>query len=135
MRRHPSHPAALQSGLTLSGFVGLLAVVGVAVAFGMKVVPAWIEYHGITKAIKSMASTGDLAKPIPQIREAFDKRAEVGYITVISGQDLTITRVGDNTHAVSFAYRKEIPIVANMSVVFDFSGGAGDTGRKRVAAQ
>ncbi len=124
---------ARQSGMTLISLVSILVIVGLIGLFFMKITPAWIEYFSIKKAIKSMAESGNLKGSIPEVRTAFDKRAEVGYITVIGGKDLEISKVGDG-YSVGFSYRKEIPVVGNMSVVFDFQGSAGETFRKRAAA-
>jgi Domain of unknown function (DUF4845)/Prokaryotic N-terminal methylation motif len=121
-----------QRGLTLVALISVLAIVGIVVLFAFKISPAWIEYYSIRQTIKGMASSGDLAKAIPAIRTSFDKRAEVGYITTISGRDLEITRSGDG-YNVGFNYRKEIPVVGNMSVVFDFKGSTGEAPRKRTA--
>jgi Domain of unknown function (DUF4845) len=121
---------ARQSGMTLISLVTLLVIVGLVAVFFMKITPVWIEYFSIKKAIKSMEQSGDLKGAIPAIRTAFDKRAEVGYITVIGGKDLELSKTGEG-YSVGFSYRKEIPIVGNMSVVFDFQGSVGETFRKR----
>lgn len=120
-------PRTRQSGITLIGLIIVLSLLALAVAFGFKITPAWVEYFGVKKAVSSMAANGDLNKTPPEIRSAFDRHAEVGYIAAIAGKDLEITKTG-NGHDVSFAYRKEIPVVANMSVVFDFAGSAGKGG-------
>ncbi len=116
-----------QAGITLVGLVIILFLLALAVAFGFKITPAWVEYFGVKKAVSSMAANGDLTKTPPEIRNAFDRHAEVGYIAAITGKDLELTKTG-NGYDVSFSYRKEVPVVANMSVVFDFTGNAGKGG-------
>jgi Domain of unknown function (DUF4845) len=120
-----------EHGLSIVALVIVLAIVAAVAAFGFKITPAWIEYWGVKKAIKSMSQSGELAKTPPEIRAAFDRHAEVGYLTSITGKDLQMTKTG-NAYTVSFGYRKEIPVVANMSVVFDFAGdtGLGSTSRR-----
>ncbi len=127
-------PLGRQRGLTLAALLTVLLFVGAIVLFLFKISPAWIEYYSVRQAIKSMEGSGDLKKTIPAIRESFDKRAEVGYITSISGRDLEVTKSGDG-YSVGFNYRKEIPVVGNMSVVFDFQGATGAGSRKRAAAE
>lgn len=116
-----------QAGITLIGLIIVLALLAMVVAFGFKVTPAWVEYFGVKKAVSSMAANGDLNKTPAEIRTAFDRHAETGYIGAISGKDLELTKLG-NGYDVSFAYRKEVPVIANMSVVFDFAGNAGKSG-------
>ncbi len=124
-------PIRRQHGLTITTLVICLAVVGIVAVFFIKISPVWIEYYNIRQAISGMEKAGDLAKPMPAVRESFDKRAEVGYITAIRGQDLDLSKTG-NGFSVAFSYRKEIPIVSNMSVVFDFQGSSGPApSRKR----
>ncbi|MFM9888644.1 MAG: DUF4845 domain-containing protein [Burkholderiales bacterium] len=124
-------PMRRQYGLTITTLVTCLIVVGIVAVFLIKVSPVWIEYYNIRQAIAGMEKSGDLAKSMPAVRESFDKRAEVGYITAIRGQDLDLSKTG-NGFTVAFSYRKEIPIVANMSVVFDFEGSTGPApSRKR----
>lgn len=123
-----------QAGLTLIGLAIVLALLAMAVAFGFKITPAWVEYFGVKKAVNSMAANGDLNKTPAEIRSAFDRHAEVGYIAAIGGKDLELIKTGSG-YDVSFAYRKEVPVVANMSVVFDFAGNAGKGaggGKRRV---
>ena len=124
-------PIGRQQGLTITMLLTCLVIVGIVAVFGIKVGPVWIEYYNIRQAISGMEKAGDLAKSMPAVRESFDKRAEVGYITAIRGQDLDLSKTG-NGFSVAFSYRKEIPIVANMSVVFDFQGATGPApSRKR----
>lgn len=124
-------PVGRQRGITITSLVIGLAFVGIVAVFFIKVSPVWIEYYNIRQAIAGMEKSGDLAKSMPAVRESFDKRAEVGYITAIRGQDLDLSKTG-NGFTVAFSYRKEIPIVANMSVVFDFEGSTGPApSRKR----
>ena len=55
-----------------------------------------------------------------EIRNSFDRRANIDYITVVSSQDLDISKdEGDNV--VSVEYSQKIPLVANISLVLDFS--------------
>ena len=123
-----------QRGITLAALLIVLVIVGGVALFLFKISPAWIEYYSVRQAIKSMEGAGELKKTIPAIRESFDKRAEVGYITTISGRDLEVTKSGDG-YSVGFNYRKEIPVVGNMSVVFDFQGATGSGSRKRAAVE
>ena len=41
-----------QSGMTLIGFVVVLAVVGLFIYVGMKVIPMYTEYYGVRQAMK-----------------------------------------------------------------------------------
>ena len=95
---------------------------------GMKVGPTVIEYTSIKKAIASAKQAG----PAPHdIRVAFDKQADVSYITSISGKDLQITGSGDDV-VVSFSYEKKIPLFGPASLLLDYEG---TTARNGVVAK
>jgi type II secretory pathway pseudopilin PulG len=107
-----------QSGVSLTGLIFVLAIVGLIAVVGMKVLPAITEYIGVKKAVAAAKSAGSTPA---EVRTSFDKNAEIGYITSISGKDLEVTQVNGITE-VSFAYEKKIPLVGPASIVFDFEG-------------
>jgi hypothetical protein len=109
------------------GFAGVLALL-VGIIFlaivGMKLVPAYIEYFTIKKAIASISSGGQLrTATVAEIRKAFDLRQVVDDFTAISGKDLEITKDGGEV-VISFAYEKRVPLFYNVSVVIDFTGSS-----------
>lgn len=117
-----SHIRRKQQGLSLVGLILLLAIVGVIAVLVMKVVPTFTEYLSIKKAIVSIKAEGG---SIPEMRAAFNRQAEVGYIDAISGKDLTIVKNGDDAD-ISFAYQKTIPLVGPVSLLIDYAGSTSD---------
>ena len=107
-----------QHGVSLTGLIFILAIIAVIAVLGMKVVPSFTEYMSIKKAIASAKAAG--ATPA-EVRSAFDKQAEVGYIDSIAGKDLDIAKNGDALD-VSFAYQKKIPLVGPTSLLIDYEG-------------
>lgn len=107
-----------QQGLSLVGLILLLAIVGVIAVLAMKIVPTATEYFSIKKAISSVKAGGG---SIPEMRAAFDRQAEVGYIDAISGRDLDIVKNGDDAE-ISFAYQKIIPLFGPASLLIDYAG-------------
>jgi hypothetical protein len=107
------------------GFAGMLVLL-VAIVFvaiiGMKLVPAYIEYFSIKKAITSMTQSGELrGASVADVRKAFDRRQAIEDWTAVSPADLEITKEG-NEIVISFAYEKRIPLFYNISVLIDFAG-------------
>ena len=110
-----------QTGMTFIGLVLVVAAVIFLATIGMKVVPAYIEFFGVKKALQHIG--GDSAFETmskKQIVTAFDKAASAGYITVIKGSDLIIEK-GATGNVVRAEYQVTLPIVANASVLLDFS--------------
>jgi len=111
-----------QQGLSLTGLIVLLAIVGFIAVMAMKVVPTFTEYMSIKKAIASIKAEGG---SIPEMRAAFNRQAEVGYIDAIDGKDLTIVKNGDDAE-ISFGYQKVIPLVGPVSLLIDYAGSTTD---------
>jgi hypothetical protein len=107
------------------GFISILllliAIVVVAIG-GMKVVPAYLEYFAVKKAVAGMMQSGELRNSnVGEVRRSFDKRANVDDIRVISGADLEVTKDG-NEIVVSFAYPKKVQLFGNVSLLIEFAG-------------
>jgi hypothetical protein len=109
------------------GFLGVLALL-VGIVFvaiiGMKIVPAYIEYFTVKKAVTAITQSGELRNAtVADVRKAFDRRANVDDITAVRPEDLEVTKDG-NDIVVAFAYEKRVPLFYNISLVFDFAGSS-----------
>lgn len=107
-----------QRGLSLSGLILALIVIGLSAVIGMQVVPAVVEFQSIKKAMNDARTKGTTAA---EIEAAFNKQANAGYITSIRGQDLTIVKENGD-FVVSFAYDKKLPLFGPASLLLEFSG-------------
>ena len=112
----------LQRGITLSGLFVILFLVIVAALLGMKLIPPYMEYATAKNAIQQISRDRVGATP-QEIRRAFDSRATVDDITAVKAADLDITKEG-NEIVISFAYRKEVPLFANLGVYMDFAASS-----------
>ncbi|HSD44190.1 MAG TPA: DUF4845 domain-containing protein [Burkholderiales bacterium] len=119
-----------QQGLGFAGVLILLIAIVFIAIIGMKLVPAYIEYFTIKKAITGMTQSGELrGGSVADVRKAFDRRAAVDDITALRPEDLEITKEG-NEIVVAFAYEKRIPLFYNVSVLIDFAGSSRPTSIK-----
>ena len=116
-----------QQGITLFGLIVWLAILGFIVVLSAKVIPTVIEYTSIKKAVATVKANGGTVK---EIRDAFDRQTEVGYIDAIHGKDLDITKNGEDIE-INFAYRKIISIVAPVSLLIDYSGTTASSSSKK----
>ena len=116
---------ARQQGITLVGLIFVLAILGMVGVIGLKVVPTYLEYQAIKKAIVTAKEDG---QSVQAIQTAFDKRANVGYIESITGKDLVVVRNANNEFDVSFAYDKKIPLVGPASLLMEYEGTTAATG-------
>ena len=117
MTTSASIPYRRQQGLSLFGLILLLACGCVVAVLAMKITPTLTEYLSAKKAIESLKASGGSSQ---EIRSAFIRQAEVGYITSIKSTDLNIVRNGEVVD-ISFAYEKVIPLFGPISLLIDYS--------------
>lgn len=109
-----------QRGVTLFGLMFWAIVIGVTALVVMRVLPTVNEYYTIQRAVDKIAREGGTT--VPEIRAAFEKQKQIEYsITSIDGKDLQITKENDKV-VVSFAYDKEIELVAPVYLLIKYEG-------------
>ena len=113
-----------QRGISLVGMLFSMGVLVLLAILAAKVVPTVIEYNSVKRAIVA-AKTG--ASTANEIKLAFDRQAEVGYITSISSKDLTIDANGGDV-IVSFSYQKKIPLFGPASLLLEYQGTTATNG-------
>jgi hypothetical protein len=109
-----------QRGVTLFGLMFWAIVIGVTALVVMRVLPTVNEYYTIQRAVDKIAREGGTT--VPEIRAAFDKTKQIEYsISSIDGKDLQITKENEQV-VVSFAYDKEIELVAPVYLLIKYEG-------------
>ena len=112
----------------------LIFLIGVVLALGavgaMKIVPAYSDFSTAKSAIIAIAAAEGRTGSVADIRRSFNRRAQVDNITVVSPDDLEVTKDGGEV-VISFAYAKKIPLFANLSVCIDFAASTEAVGAKQ----
>jgi len=113
-----------QRGVSMFGFMLVAIVVIMLAMLAMKLIPAYIEYFSVKKILNAMGQDSETkAMNNADIRSAFAKRADVGYVTVVKPADLNIDRSGGNL-VISTEYEYRTPLVANISLIVDFKASS-----------
>ena len=113
-----------QRGLTMIGFLFVAFVLIMVALLGMKLVPAYIEFFSVKKILATMGQDSDLkSKSNGEIRNDFIKRANVGYVTVVKPEDLSIDR-RNGVAVITADYAFRTKLVGNISLVVDFSASS-----------
>ena len=107
-----------QRGVSLSGLIVVLALIGMVAVFAMKVFPTFLEYRAIKSGIVAAKATGGTTV---QMKDNFNKNANMNAVEAISGNDLMISKETGETE-ISFAYEKRIPVAGNVTLLIDYSG-------------
>jgi type II secretory pathway pseudopilin PulG len=113
-----------QRGVSLSGLIVVLAILGVIAVLAMKIFPTFVEYRAVKAGI---ASARALDGTVREMQSAFNKNAEINMIESIAGRDLIVTRDGGEVH-LSFSYEKRIPLFTNVDLAINYSGTTDPSG-------
>ncbi|MDP1596801.1 MAG: DUF4845 domain-containing protein [Methylotenera sp.] len=113
-----------QSGATLLGMLIVGAMVVFVALIVMKMVPAYTEYFSVKQALKAMKQESLSTMNKKEISNSFDRRASTGYIEVVKGSDLIIEKTAGGDTVVSVEYQVIKPVIANVSVLIDFSASS-----------
>ena len=109
-----------QGGMTMLGFLITLSVVILFLFCGMKIVPMYIEFYSVKKALASIANEQSAsASSKDAIRALFARHLKIDYVKIIKPDMLKIetTDAGFNL-IVDYERREEL--VANLDVVGKF---------------
>ena len=113
-----------QQGISLSGMLTWSAVVVIFALLGMKLLPSYMEYAAIKRALVAIASDPGLQNAHPgEIRQSFGKRAVIDQITVVNSRDIQISKIGGQT-VLSVSYSVKTPLFANISLSIDFTAAS-----------
>ena len=115
------HPRR-QRGLTIVGFLLVSAVVIIFALVGFRVLPAYIEYFTVQKALQAtLAEPGNLT-PL-DIRRSLERRIAADYIDSVRASDVTVSKEG-NQIVASLAWQKILHMVGNASILLEFEVSA-----------
>jgi hypothetical protein len=108
-----------QRGMTLIGFLMVLAVVGFFAFLGMRLFPVYSEYYAVVTAMKSIQNEPGVAQMSPeQIRTLLDRRFQISYVENVRRDNIKITR--DRGYQLQIAYEVRRPLVYNIDFVAVF---------------
>lgn len=119
MRTYQQLARPKSSGMSLVGLIFVLGILAVLVVLASKIAPTVIEYMSIKKAISSVKLMN--SNSASEIQAAFNKQADVGYITSITGRDLIIEK-SETGLEIGFFYTKKIPLVGPASLLLEYEG-------------
>lgn len=114
---------AQQAGLTMWGFLFVTAVVVALVMLGFRVTPSYIEYYSVQKALEQALTDARDVNSTADIRAAFQRRADAGYIESVSGRDIEVTK-SRNQVTASASWTRKLSLFGNVSLLLEFEASA-----------
>jgi len=117
-----------QRGVAISGLLFWGILIGLVAILAVKASPALIEYYKIKKSVVATAGNSS-GRTVAEIRRIFDNYAIIDHIESVTPADLEISKEGGAV-VIEFSYEKRVPLFANVSLLFEFSGSS--SGREKV---
>jgi hypothetical protein len=108
-----------QLGVSIIGLILGLAILIFVLLLAMKVLPPYLEFFTAKKFISQIAQE-QRGGSMQDIKKAWQLKTAVEDVSAITEKDLEITKEGGEL-VISFAYRKEVPLFANVGVYLDFT--------------
>lgn len=109
-----------QGGMTLVGFIIVLAVAGVFIYMGMKVIPMYSEFYAVKEALQGLAGEPEIASKDPaEIEKLFFRRLDISYADTVEPEHVKIVRK-DAGYLMTVKYEVRTPLIANLDVVGRF---------------
>lgn len=109
-------------GITLIGFLFLLIILGFFIFIGMRLLPMYTEYMGVSKAMEQLkGEPGIASKSIEEIRRLLSIKFDTQYVddSSIPKGAIQLNRGQGNT-SVSIKYERRVPFIYNVDFVATF---------------
>ena len=109
-----------QSGVTLIGFLFILIVVAFFGFTAMKLVPSYIEFMGVKKAMEQIATSGG-DHSVEAVRQDLLRKLDFQYVddATVGPNDISVTR-NNGAYTLTVSYDKQIPFIANIDFLLHF---------------
>ena len=109
-----------QRGATFLGMVIILLILGAGVYAGIRLVPVYLEYTKVARALEQVRDEYSSTDANPQlIRNSLEKRWDVEDIASIGWKEVEIKKTNEG-YDVRAAYDVERPFVANVYLLARF---------------
>ncbi|HET8899589.1 MAG TPA: DUF4845 domain-containing protein [Rhodanobacteraceae bacterium] len=113
-----------QAGVTLIGFLFMLIIAGFFALMAMRLVPAYIEFGGVVKAMNQIANEpGSAQKSVSEIRGDLAFKGSFQYVDDATlganSQAVKVERKNGQT-TLSVNYDKKIPFLYNIDFLVHF---------------
>jgi hypothetical protein len=109
-----------QRGATFIGMVVIIAILGFALYAGIRLLPMYLEYMAVARALENTAkehSGGPTT--VQQLRTSLNRRWTIEDINSVQPPDIEIKKAGPGFTLRAW-YRAEAPFIGNVSLVADF---------------
>ena len=108
-----------RQGMTLIGFILVLAVAGVFIYMGMKLIPMYSEYYSVKQAMEGLSQEGAGGYDAAKVKDLFFRRLYTSYSDNVKPENVKLIRK-DSGWMMTVDYEVRRPLIANIDVVGHF---------------
>ncbi len=109
-----------QQGVSITGWMLLIAIVLFFVLLGVRMVPSYMEFHSMSKILESIKDDPQYRQAAPkELRKIFNRRIDINSIYDFDQKYLKIDRSKGKTSMI-LDYEITKPVAGNVSVVMKF---------------
>ncbi|MED5606932.1 MULTISPECIES: DUF4845 domain-containing protein [Pseudomonas] len=113
--------AGSQKGMSLLGWLVVLAIVAFLASTAFKIIPHYLDYYAIEKAIKAVETdkAADV-RSVPEFYSYVDKALTINNIRDLKLQDALTVEQDNNEFRAHLKYEKREPLIENLDLVVHF---------------
>jgi hypothetical protein len=116
----PGGLPARARGLTIIGFLLVAAVVVIFAMVGFRVIPSYIEYQSVRKALDDTMRGGTVDPNNPAaFRAELARRLQTSYVEDVKASDVILQRKGTQVTA-ELAWERRLHMFGNMYILLEF---------------
>jgi len=111
-----------QRGLSMIGFLFVAAVVMVCALLAFRMIPAYIEYYTVQRALEEAISANNDPNQT-NVRRAVERKLNADYVDSVTAKDVQVTKNGNKITA-SVSWEQKLPLFHNVSLLMEFNAEA-----------
>ncbi len=109
-----------QRGMTLIGWMLVLAIGGFFLVLAVRLVPVYLEYFSVASSVNSLKDEPGIIKKSPKkIRDLLGRRFDVNDVEHVTPRDVRIERQDGQT-TVDVKYQVQVPVMGNVDALVRF---------------
>ena len=110
-----------QRGVTMIGWVFLLAPMAIVLYAGIRVVPEYLNYYKVVTSLKETATQlkSDEALSPAGIRSSIQRRFDSGYVDEMDAKQIAVTKA-DEGWTMTADYERTVPMFGNLHLLLVF---------------
>jgi len=109
-----------QRGATALGMLTILAILGLGLYAVIRLVPVYLEYFEVVRAMEKVSKEDDAATTNPdQIHRSLERSWEIEDIKTLDYKDVKVRKVG-STWEMTAEYEAKVPFIGNVSLLAEF---------------